>query len=266
MSLQALKIIGSAASRPSHRIPGSTHTALDLQHGPTMHISKFLLMSLIGSGLLATSPGALAKPGEKDRKGKPTQAEKGGKGGKGAKGNKGKQGGKPDKGNKGGNKEDKGNRGKDKGPRNIDKDRDKGNSKADRGNRGTDEIDRSNRRKVSKDVERYRFRDNERDALLSVFQLDDGRRDLPPGLAKNLRRGKPLPPGWQDKIYDGYIVEDDGFWDHFVPVDYDYFPNVERYDDVRLYAYGDRIVRVYEPRREIIDIVVVEALTSFLGY
>ncbi len=27
----------------------------------------------------------------------------------------------------------------------------------------------------------------------------EGRR-LPPGLAKNLRRGKPLPPGWQKKI------------------------------------------------------------------
>ncbi len=32
-------------------------------------------------------------------------------------------------------------------------------------------------------------------------------RDLPPGLQKNLARGKPLPPGWQKKVEPGQSLD-----------------------------------------------------------
>ena len=33
--------------------------------------------------------------------------------------------------------------------------------------------------------------------------------NLPPGLAKNQKRGKPLPPGWQKKLHRGDIIDAD---------------------------------------------------------
>ena len=36
-----------------------------------------------------------------------------------------------------------------------------------------------------------------------------GNEGLPPGLAKNVARGKPLPPGWQKKLSRGDVLDSD---------------------------------------------------------
>ena len=102
-----------------------------------------------------------------------------------------------------------------------------------------------------------RFEDNDRKVILGYFEGHRGRDGgLPPGL---IRRGKPLPPGWQDRVISGYRIDDDS-WPSFTPVPYDWFPNVRRHPNTNLYLYGDRIVRVYEPRREVIDVIHVPTI------
>lgn len=105
-----------------------------------------------------------------------------------------------------------------------------------------------------------RFRDEDRNSVIEYFgKYRDNEFGLPPGLAKNLRRGKSLPPGWQKKLVSGYVIEDD-YYDDFYPLSYDLFPGMDVVPETRLYRYGDRIVRVYEPRREIIDVINVPTL------
>jgi len=105
-----------------------------------------------------------------------------------------------------------------------------------------------------------RFRDDDRTGVIRYFEgFRDREHRLPPGLAKQYRAGKPLPPGWQKKVHNGYVIEDD--WNgYFYPVEYETFPFLEREPDTRLYWYGDRIVRVYEPRREVIDVIIVPTI------
>jgi len=105
-----------------------------------------------------------------------------------------------------------------------------------------------------------RFRDDDRDGVLRYFSgYRDNEYGLPPGLAKNYRRGKGLPPGWQKKLVNGYVIEDD--WnDRFHPLEYSLFPRLEAVPDTRLYMFGNRIVRVYEPRREVIDVITVPTI------
>lgn len=104
------------------------------------------------------------------------------------------------------------------------------------------------------------FRDNDRTGVIHYFSgFSDQERGLPPGLAKNLQRGKPLPPGWQKKVHGGYVIEDD-LKDYFQPLEYSLFPVLEIVPNTRLYLYGNRIVRVYEPRREVIDIIEVPTI------
>ena len=187
---------------------------------------------------------------------------KGGGGGseKDDKGNKGNKGGGADKGNKGGRKGDK-EKGPEKAAKNDnkpDKDMsDKGN-KGNNGNKG----DKPGKNKGEDfSIERApRFKDEERGAILGYFSRHkDNDGGLPPGLAKNLRRGKPLPPGWQDKVASGYRIEDD-YWDSFTPVPYDWFPELRPEPDYALYYYGDRIVRVYEPRRTVVEVIIVPTI------
>ncbi len=104
------------------------------------------------------------------------------------------------------------------------------------------------------------FRDDDRTGVIRYFSdFRDQERGLPPGLAKKLQRGKPLPPGWQKKVQGGYVIEDD-HRDYFHPLEYSLFPSLEVVPDTRLYLYGNRIVRVYEPRREVIDLIVVPTI------
>ena len=108
-----------------------------------------------------------------------------------------------------------------------------------------------------------RFRDNDRDGVLRYFSdYRDTQYGLPPGLAKNLNRGKPLPPGWRDKVSRGYVIED-SYRDYFYPLSNDLFPGLEVIPDTRLYRYGDRVVRVYEPRREVIDMIIIPTIRGF---
>ncbi len=120
-----------------------------------------------------------------------------------------------------------------------------------------------NAKKAEKQVAEWRkkgFRDDERKGVIRYFSDHrDSERGLPPGLAKNYLRGKPLPPGWQKKVYGGYVIGDD-LEDYFHPLEYSLFPALEAVPDTRLYLYGNRIVRVYEPRREVIDLIEVTTI------
>jgi hypothetical protein len=114
--------------------------------------------------------------------------------------------------------------------------------KADKGNKGKDIV---------------RFQDSERGVIMGYFEgYRNQGQGLPPGLAKKVNRGKPLPPGWQKKVAPGYRIDDE-WWPQFTPVPYDWFPGLRAEPDTRLYYHGDRVVRVYEPRREVVDVVII---------
>ena len=82
---------------------------------------------------------------------------------------------------------------------------------------------------------------------------------LPPGLVKNFENGKPLPPGWQKKVTEGYVIKDEmrGF---FHPLEDALFPNYKKVPNTNLYMYGDRMVRVYEPRFQVIDLFQIPGI------
>jgi hypothetical protein len=102
-----------------------------------------------------------------------------------------------------------------------------------------------------------RFNDHERTEIVEYFgRFRNQGQGLPPGLAKNQERGKPLPPGWQKKLVSGYRIRDDE-WASYAPVPSKWFPNMRMEPDTRLYYHGDRVVRVYEPLREVIDVIVL---------
>ena len=170
-------------------------------------------------------------------------AEKGGGGnGKGGGGGNGKGGGPSEHEN--GNKPDKGNKG----------------DKPDKGDHGNAAKDDKGDKKDFKTDNIARFADKDRSSIIDYFTgYRDNENGLPPGLAKNVARGKPLPPGWQKKIEPGYRIEDD-LWSGFTPVPDGWFPGIRREPDTRFYFHGDRVIRVYEPRREILDVVVVPSL------
>lgn len=197
--------------------------------------------------LVLISGGLEAKPDKGKDKGKggpPSHAEKGDSGkGKSGKG-------------KGG---DKGGRDHDKGPEKFEKEVAKQEKEVRKIDKEYEKADKKYAKEEAKWRE-ARFRDDDRSSILGYFsEFKDQDRGLPPGLAKNLERGKPLPPGWQKKVSQGYVIEDD-YYEYFHPVSDDIFPGVQRVPDTRLYQYGDRIVRVYEPRREVIDIIEVPTI------
>ncbi len=100
-----------------------------------------------------------------------------------------------------------------------------------------------------------RFEDKERNEIVEYFgRYRTQGEGLPPGLAMNSQRGKPLPPGWQKKLVPGYRINDSD-WSRYAPVPSNWFPNLRMEPNTRLYHYGDRVVRVYEPRREVIDVI-----------
>jgi hypothetical protein len=117
--------------------------------------------------------------------------------------------------------------------------------------------------KLDKEVAEWRkkrFRDEDRNGVIKYFSdYSKNEYGLPPGLAKNYRNGKPLPPGWQKKVQNGYVI-DDGMSGYFQPLEHSLFPGLEVVPDTRLYLYGNRLVRVYEPRREVIDIFEVPTI------
>ena len=192
--------------------------------------------SLLSAGALEAKPG---KDKGKDKDGPPGHSEKG----------KDKDKYKPDKGGKDHEKADKEFR------KELEKDRKDFEKDVKEARKDAEKTDKEFAKWREK-----RFRDNDRDGVIRYFsEHRDHEHGLPPGLAKNLRRGKPLPPGWRDKVSRGYVIEDD-YNDYFYPLSYDLFPGLEIVPDTRLYRYGDRIVRVYEPRREVIDLIIVPTI------
>lgn len=194
--------------------------------------------------LFLTSGGLEAKPDKgKDK----------GKGGGGPPGHA--QKGNPGKGNGG----DKIAKSHDKGPDKIQKEV----AKQEKQLRKIDKEYHKSGEKLAKNEAKWRearFRDDDRSSILGYFSAyRDQDRGLPPGLAKNLERGKPLPPGWQKKVSPGYVIEDD-YRDYFHPLSYEIFPGVQRIPETQLYHYGNRIVRVYEPRREVIDVIQIPTI------
>lgn len=101
-----------------------------------------------------------------------------------------------------------------------------------------------------------KFADKDRKDLVSHWDRYKGNtKGLPPGLAKNVRNGKPLPPGWEKKIGDGWIIEDD-WWPLFHRVPAANLPQGLRLpSDTGMFLFGDRMVRIHEPSREVIDVV-----------
>jgi hypothetical protein len=178
------------------------------------------------------------------------------------KGDKGKGKGKSstsDKGKKGPSK-DKGSS-KDKGK---DSSKDKGKDKKDDKGSSKNKDDKDKKGKDKKDDDwRHdsKFKDKDRDDLLSHWDKYKGdNHGLPPGLAKNLRRGKPLPPGWEKKVKSGWKVDDE-WWDRFDRVPNNYLPkDFKLPKDTGMFLLGDRMVRVHEPSREVIDFVRIPSI------
>jgi hypothetical protein len=163
-----------------------------------------------------------------------------------------------DKGDKGGGKPGHSEKQKGGGKHDDKGKPDKGGS--DHGDKGKDHKDSGKEDKGDTEWRRKSFRDDDRTTVIRYFSGFSGQeRGLPPGLAKNYLRRKPLPPGWQKKVYGGYVITDD-HRDYFHPLEYSLFPGLEVVPDTRLYLYGNRIVRVYEPRREVIDIIEVPTI------
>ena len=200
----------------------------------------------LGALCLALATGAVDAKGGKDKGDK----GKGGSSNHSEKGNKGKN----DKGGKENKQESR---------KDTEKDHKKDNKKDNKEfEKDTKEM-RKDDAKLDKENAKWRekrFRDDDRTGIIQYFsKYRDNDLGLPPGLAKNYRKGKPLPAGWQKKVNNGYVIEDD-YNQYFQPLDYDTFPFLERVPDTRLYSYGDRVVRVYEPRREVIDVIQIPTI------
>lgn len=77
------------------------------------------------------------------------------------------------------------------------------------------------------------------------------RSQLPPGLAKKNK----IPPGWQKKLARGERIPDD-VWSHRVPLPREIESKLPRLEDgvVRV-RIDDRVVRVAERTREVLDII-----------
>ena len=154
----------------------------------------------------------------------------------------------------------------DKGKKEHSKDKGSSKDKDSSKNNGKDKKDHkdSSKDKHKKD-DHWRhdskFKDKDRDDLVSHWDKYKGHdHGLPPGLAKNLRRGKPLPPGWEKKVKPGWKI-DDKSWDRFDRVPSEYLPkNFKLPKDTGMFLHGDRMVRVHEPTREVIDVVRVPSV------
>lgn len=71
---------------------------------------------------------------------------------------------------------------------------------------------------------------------------------LPPGLQKNMERGKPLPPGWQKKLHRGDILEADIYRHAKIVVPLD------KHGLITVSIEG-QLLRLVKDTREIIDIL-----------
>ncbi|MEP4076258.1 hypothetical protein [Haloferula sp.] len=134
----------------------------------------------------------------------------------------------------------------------------KGNSaKSDKVEKQLDKVNKGG--KDDKDWRKTaKFVDKDRNNLVSHWDKYKGNdKGLPPGLAKNLRKGKGLPPGWDKKVRNGWKIEDD-WWSLMDRVPSTYLPSgMKLPKDTGMFLMGDRMMRVHEPTREVIDFVTL---------
>lgn len=77
---------------------------------------------------------------------------------------------------------------------------------------------------------------------------------LPPGLQKQVARGKGLPPGWQDKVRRGEVLDSE-LYSYARPLPDDWLRRLPRGpENTALYQLDDRIVRVDTLTRAVLDI------------
>lgn len=97
------------------------------------------------------------------------------------------------------------------------------------------------------------FSSQERGEIDRYFKANPGaRKQLPPGLAKKNK----LPPGWQKKLAPGQRVPDD-LWERRVDLPREIKLPVEK--GVIRVRIDDRVVKVAEKTREILDILELPA-------
>ena len=78
---------------------------------------------------------------------------------------------------------------------------------------------------------------------------------IPPGLKKKLERGGELPPGWQKKLAKGEIL-DDRVYRHAVRLDLaNHTHSIAQIEGTIVVRVDDRLLRLYEATREIVDIL-----------
>ncbi len=82
----------------------------------------------------------------------------------------------------------------------------------------------------------------------SFAKKNDHDGQLPPGLAKNVKRGKPLPPGWQKKIAPGKILDREVYGHGTIIAPLDPLGIVTIKID-------NKVLRVHQKSMEILDIL-----------
>ena len=80
---------------------------------------------------------------------------------------------------------------------------------------------------------------------------------LPPGLEKKIERGGEIPPGWQRKIAKGEVLDSD-LYDIAVRVPNKPTKNYPQTKDTELLKLEDRIIRIKNDTKEILEIFGVE--------
>jgi len=166
--------------------------------------------------------------------------------------------------NRSGPRDDRGGKGKPDGNRAEQRQENRQERAEDRKDRAEAKQDREDRVEArqdrAEDRARERFQDRDRERIVGYFAgYRNDRHGLPPGLAKKWETGHRLPGGWRDRVVAGYVIED-AWYPAFEPVPYSWFPELVVIPDTRLYWYGDRVVRVYEPRREVVDVVIIPSI------
>ncbi len=130
-------------------------------------------------------------------------------------------------------------------------------SASEKGKKGKDHKEHKEDKKDKAHKNHHKFEHQDREAILKIFRTSDGKHQLPPGLAKNLKRGKALPPGWQKKLNPGYRIEDE-IWKSFSPISYDMVTNLKKRSDASLYYHDNKVYRIMNATREILDVISVE--------
>ena len=149
---------------------------------------------------------------------------------------------------------------------------DKAENKADKAERKAEQADVRSERKANQADNRQerhvykkgefnqRFQSSDHERVVTYFSAyKDRDHGVPPDIYRRWHEGRRLPSGWRDRLVPGYVLED-SWLPVFEPVPYTWFPQFVVVPDTRLYWYGDRVVRVYEPTREVVDVVVVPTI------